>query len=66
MHNMVANLLWEQLWEYLSTGLQADIRAYMKRVNKDSLDLAPASSEICLQAIINVGIDVKNNKQYEQ
>jgi len=34
----------------------------MKRVNKDSLDLAPASPEICFQGIINMGMDVENEK----
>jgi len=63
---MLANLPWEQLWECLITGLQADIREYMKRVNKDSLDLAPASQEMCFQAIINAGMDVENEKQHEQ
>jgi len=57
-HNMLANLPPEQLWECLNTSLQGDIREYMKRVNKDSLDLAPASTEMCFQAIINAGMDV--------
>jgi len=66
MHNMLANLPREQLWECLSIGLQADIHEYMKRVNKDSLDLALASPEMCFQAIINAEIDVENEKQREQ
>jgi len=66
MHNMLANLAREQLWKCPITGLQADICEYMKGVNKDSLDLAPASSEMCFQAIINAGIDVENEKQREQ
>ena len=57
-HNMLTNLSWEQLWECLIPGLQADIREYMKHVNKDSLDLVPASPNMCFQAIINVGMDV--------
>jgi len=66
MHNMVANLPREQLWECLITGLQADICEYMKPVNKDSLDLAPARPEMCFQAIINAGMEVENEKQHEQ
>jgi len=38
----------------------------MKRVNKDSLDLALASPEMCFQAIINMGMEVENEKQGEQ
>ena len=63
---MLANLPREQLWECLITGLQADIREYIKRVNKDFLDLALASAEMCFQAIINAGMDVENEKQCEQ
>jgi len=48
------------------TGLQADICEYMKRVKKDSLDLARASLEMCFQALINAGMDVENEKQCEQ
>jgi len=66
MYNMLANLPREQLWECLITGLQADIREYMKHINKDSLDLAPASPEMCFQAIINAGMDIENEKQREQ
>jgi len=65
-HNMLTNLPREQLGECLITGLRADIREYMKRVNKDCLDLALASPEICFQAIINVGMDMENEKQREQ
>jgi len=65
-HNMLTNLPREQLCECLITGLQADIREYMKRINKDSLDLAPASPEICFQAIINTGMEVENKKQRKQ
>jgi len=65
-YNMLANLPRDQLWEYLITGRQVDIREYMKRVNKDFLDLAPASPEMCFQAIINAGMDVENEKQYDQ
>jgi len=63
---MLANLPREQLWECLITGLQADISEYMKHVNKDSLDLALASTKICFQAIINTGMEVKNEKPHEQ
>jgi len=42
------------------------MREYLKRVNKDSLDLAPASPEMCFQAIINAGMNVENEKQHEQ
>jgi len=66
MHNMLTNLAREQLWQCLITGLQANIREYMKRINKDPVDLAPASPEMCFQAIINVGIVVENEKQYKQ
>jgi len=38
----------------------------MKRINKDSLDLALASPEMCFQAIINAGMEVENEKQHEQ
>jgi len=65
-YNMLANLPREQLWECLITSLQADIRDYMKHVNKDSLDLALASPKICFQAIINMGMDVENQKQRER
>jgi len=65
-HNMLANLLQEQLWECLITGLQADIHEYLKHVNKDSSDLALASPEMCFQAIIDTGMDVENEKQCEQ
>jgi len=65
-YNMLATLPQEQLWECLITVLQVDIREYMKHVNKDSLDLAPASPEMCFQAIINAGIDIENEKQHEQ
>jgi len=65
-HIMLANLPREQLWECLITGLQANIHKYMKCVNKDSLDLALASPEICFQAMINAGMDVENEKQRQQ
>jgi len=65
IHNMLANLPREQLWECLIIGLQADIREYMKRMNKDCLDLAPASPEMCFQTIIKAGMDVENEKQRE-
>jgi len=65
-HNMLTNLPREQLWEYLITGLQPDICEYMKHVNKDSLDLALASPEMCFQAIINTGMEVENEKHHEQ
>jgi len=38
----------------------------MKRVNKDSLDLALVNPKMCFQAIINVGMDVTNWKQRKQ
>ena len=66
IHNMFANLPREQLWECLITGLQANICKYIKQVNKNSLDLAPASPKMCLQAIINTRMEVKNDKQREQ
>jgi len=38
----------------------------MKHVNKDSLDLALASPEMCFQANINAGMHIENEKQHEQ
>jgi len=38
----------------------------MKYVNKDSLDLVPASPEMYFQAIIDAGMDMENEKQHEQ
>jgi len=66
MNNMLSNLPREQLWECLITGLQADIHEYIKHVNKDSLDLAPASPGMCFQAIINTGMAIEKEKQCEQ
>jgi len=64
--NMVANLPRDLLWEYLVTGLQPEVCEYMKRTNKDSLDIAPASPEICFEAITSVGMEVENERIREQ
>ena len=64
--NIIANLLRDLLWEYLITGLQLKVREYMKQTNKDSLDIAPASPEMCLEAITSAGMEVENERIQEQ
>jgi len=64
--NMVANLPRDLLWEYLVTGLQPEVREYMKRTNKDSLDIAPARPEMCFEAITSAGMEVENERIREQ
>jgi len=64
--NMVANLSRDLLWEYLVRSLQPEVREYMKRTNKDSLDVAPASPEMCFEAITSAGTEVKNERIREQ
>jgi len=64
--NIVANLLRDLLWEYLITGLQPKVRECMKRTNKDSLDVAPASPEMCFEAITSMGMKVENERIREQ
>jgi len=64
--NMVANLPRDLLWEYLVTGLQPEVHEYMKRTNKDSLDVAPGSPEICFEAITSTGIEAENERIREQ
>jgi len=64
--NMVANLPRDLLWEYLVTGLQPEVREYMKRTNKDSLDVAPASPEMYVEAITGTGMEVENERIREQ
>jgi len=54
------------LWEYLVTGLQPEVREYMKRTNKDSLDVALASPEMCFEAITSTGMEVENKRIREQ
>jgi len=64
--NMFANLPRDLLWEYLVTGLQPEVREYMKRTNKDSLDVPPASPEICFEAITSAGMEVEHERIREQ
>jgi len=64
--NMVANLPRDLLWEYLVTGLQPEVHEYMKRTNKDSLDIASASPEMCFEAITSAGMEVENERIREQ
>jgi len=64
--NMVANLLRDLLWEYLIIGLQPEVHKYMKRTNKDSLNVAPASPEMCFEAITSAGMEVENERIQEQ
>jgi len=64
--NMVANLPRDLLREYLVTGLQPEVREYMKRTNKNSLDVAPASPEMCVEAITSAGMEVENERIQEQ
>jgi len=64
--NMVANLPRDLLWEYLIIGLQPEVCEYMKQTNKDSLDVAPASPEMCFEAITSVGRKVENERIGEQ
>jgi len=64
--NIVANLPRDLLWKYLVTGLQPEIREYMNRTNKDSLDVAPASPEMCFAAITSAGMEVENKRIREQ
>jgi len=58
--NMLANRPWDLLWEYIIIGLQPEVREFMKRTNKDSLDIAPASPEMCFEAITSTGMEVEN------
>jgi len=60
--NMVANLSRDLLWEYLITGLQSEVREYITRTNKDSLDVAPATPEMCFEAITSAGMEVENER----
>jgi len=62
----VANLPRDLLLEYLITGLQLEVREYMKRTNKDSLDVAPASPEMCFEAMTSAGMEVENERIREQ
>jgi len=34
----------------------------MKQTNKDSLDIAPASPEMCFEAITSAGMEVENER----
>jgi len=60
--NIVANLPGDLLSENLVTGLQPEVHEYMKPTNKDFLDVAPASSEMCFEAITSAGIEVENER----
>jgi len=64
--NIVASLPRDLLWEYLITGLQPEVREYMKQTNKDSLDVAPARLEMCFEAITSAGMEVENERIREQ
>jgi len=64
--NMVANLPRDLLWEYLVTGLQPEVHEYMKRTNKDSLDIGSASSEMGFEAITSAGMEVETERIREQ
>jgi len=64
--NMVANLSRDLLWEYVITGLQPVVGEYMKRTNKDSLHIVPASPEMCFEAITSAGMEVENERIQEQ
>jgi len=64
--NIVANLTQDLLWEYLITGFQPEVREYMKRTNKYSLDVAPGSPNMCFEAITSAGIEVENERIREQ
>ena len=64
-HNLTAKLSAETLWEHLTQGVLPEIRDYMRRTNKDSLDKVPASVEMCFEAITAAGMEVENDKARE-
>lgn len=63
--NLVANLPADQIWDYLVNGVRVEVRDFMRRTNKRALDHAPASVELCFEAITTAGMEVENDKVRE-
>lgn len=59
VHQLVAELPKEQLWEHLINAIQPEVRNHMVRGSTDKyvLDKVPASTEMCFQAIADANVE---------
>jgi len=64
VHQLIACLSREALWEHLVNSIQPEVRTHMIRtsMNKDVLDKVPASIEMCFHTIANA----RSTLEYER
>jgi len=67
VHQLIACLSREALWEHLVNSIQPEVRTHMIRTstNKDEFDIVPTSIEMCFHTIANAGSTLEYERRRE-
>ena len=68
VHQLIACLSRESLWEHLVNSIQPEVRTHMIRISidKDVLDLVSVSIKMCFHTIANAGSTLENETGREK